>query len=82
MQRFSFSDNHNELGSNLDSLKSLGLNPYLSFSNDPGRDETLIKLNFSNLRNLSNNINEFTEPISDDLAEIQCGKLIKYICLN
>ena len=43
MQRFSTSDNHDELGSNLESLKLLGMNPYLAFSDDPSRDESLLK---------------------------------------
>ena len=43
MQRFSTSDNHSELGSNLESLSVLGLNLYTAFSDDPGRDETLLK---------------------------------------
>lgn len=49
MQRFSTSDNHNELGSNLNYLSNLGLNPYLCFSDDPNRDESLLKEVFSNL---------------------------------
>ena len=50
MQRFSTSDNHQELGSNLKMLSDLGLNPYLAFSDDPGRDESLLCKIFSNLR--------------------------------
>ena len=50
LQRFSTSDNHDELGSNLESLGKIGLNPYLCFSDDPGRDESLLKRTFSNLK--------------------------------
>ena len=45
MQRFSTSDNHEELGDNLAQLKTLGLNPHLTFSDDPIRDESLQKKN-------------------------------------
>ena len=51
MQRFSTSDNHDELGSNLEALSSLGLNPQLAFSDDPSRDEFLLKEHFPKLRN-------------------------------
>ena len=78
MQRFSTSDNHDELGSNLESLRSLGLNPYLAFSDDPGRDESLLKLTFCKLRNSADNTNT-TEILPNDLSEMKCEKNILYL---
>ena len=49
LQRFSTSDNHAELGDNLEQLHSLGLSPYLVFSDDPIRDESLVKEKFPRL---------------------------------
>ena len=51
MQRFLASENHEELGSNLVSLSELDLSPYLALSADLGRDESIVKNNFSNLPN-------------------------------
>jgi len=50
MQRFSTSDNHLESGNNIAALSSLGLDPHLTFSDDPTRDESLLKKYFAKLR--------------------------------
>ena len=59
MQRFSTSNNHQELGNNLSSLHTLGLSPYLTFSDDPLRDESLLKNFFPNSKN--RDINDIIE---------------------
>lgn len=76
-QCFSTSDNHQELGANLRMLESLGLNPYLAFTDDPGRDEVLLHEIFSNLRNGSDE--KDTEDIPKDLVELQSEKKILYL---
>ena len=78
MQRFSTSDNHQELGDNLSSLHLLGLNPFLTFSDDPLRDETLLKKMFRNLRNDDNDI-VMEEEIPVELIEMTSDKKILYL---
>ena len=58
IQRFSTSDNHEELGDNLAQLKTLGLNPYLTLSDDPIRDKSLLKKLFPLLNNHNSDILE------------------------
>lgn len=50
MQCFSTSDNHKELGANLEALRRLGLNPFLCFTDNPERDESLLLSIFPNLK--------------------------------
>ena len=78
MQRFSTSDNHEELGSNLEKLCNHGLNPYLCFSDDPGRDESLLKRCFQKLKNAIDDEIEI-ETIPENLEEITCNKQIMYL---
>lgn len=49
VNRFSTSDNHAELGSNIAQLNELGLNPRLVFSDNPKRDQSLMRSTFSNI---------------------------------
>lgn len=77
-QRFSTSDNHDELGSNLESLSALGLNPYLAFSDDPARDESILKKCFSNLKNAAD-LEEEVEDIPEELVEMSTEKDIVYV---
>ena len=72
MQHFSTSDNHNELGSNLESPSDLGLNPYLCFSDDPCRDESPLKTIFSNLKGANDDIEE--EDNDSSLTIMECNK--------
>ena len=74
MQRFSTSDNHSELGTNLKSLSSLGLNPHLAFSDDPIRDETLLKQYFPLLKNMTDQ-----DEIPEDMVEMTTHKQILYL---
>ena len=76
MQRFSTSDNHLELGSNLETLNKLGLNPFIAFTDDPGRDKSLLKRIFSNL---DNGEEEVEENIPEDLVEMSSYKTILYL---
>lgn len=76
LQRFSTSDNHQELGAILETLSSLGLNPYLPFSDDPTHDESLLHKFFSNLRNGSEEQEE-ENPTTFD--EIKTEKSILYL---
>ena len=79
MQIFSTSDNHDELGSNLESLKLLGMNPYLAFSDDPSRDESLLKKHFSNLCNGHDNNIDVENDKPTNLSEMTCDKKILYL---
>lgn len=80
MQRFSTSDNHDELGSNLDALGFLGLSPHLAFSDDPGRDESLLKRCFPKLKNKADEIVEIDDgDIDPSMIEFQSTKLIIYV---
>ena len=78
LQRFSTSDNHMELGSNLASLKNLGLDPHLSFSDDPTRDESLLKKYFHKLRSNDEDL-EQQNIAPDNLTEFQTEKQIFYL---
>ena len=82
LQRFSTSDNHDELGSNLESLGKIGLNPYLCFSDDPGRDESLLKRIFLNLKTKGDEDEEMDSDLDDidDLKEFDGSKEILYLC--
>ena len=78
MQRFSTSDNHEELSSNLKNLSELGVNPYLCFSDDPSRDESILKKTFSNLGDyIEDSDDESTDK--DDLQELTSTKTIMYL---
>lgn len=82
MQRFSTSDNHEELGTNLDNLRDLGLNPYLCFSDDPSRDDSLLMRKFSNLTKDGVTYDEEDDNMMDDiddLSEIECNKAKLYL---
>ena len=80
LQRFSTSDNHDELGCNLMLLSHMGLNPYLLFSDDPERDESLVEKHFSNLRCDECHVSEFIEEIMpDNLQSVQVRGGIKYV---
>jgi len=81
LQRFSTSDNHDELGSNLESLGKIGLNPYLCFSDDPGRDESLLKRIFLNLKTKGDEDEEMDSDLDDidDLKEFDSSKEILYL---
>lgn len=78
MQRFSTSDNHEELGSNLRTLKQMGVNPYLAFSDDPTRDENLLKETFPNLRNAADD-GEETVEVPPELTEYKTEKKLLYL---
>ena len=78
MQRFSTSDNHDELRTNLEKLASLGLNPYLCFSDDPVRDESLLRSLFSNFKG-DNEDDIQDEPIDMELTEMTSKKQILYL---
>ena len=77
MQRLSTSDNHEELGANSKALKDLDLNPYLCFSDDPDRDESLLKKNYTNLNNGSKYEIE-QEEVPPELVELTTEKRILY----
>ena len=77
MQRFSTSDNHEELGANLKALKDLGLNPYLSFIDDPNRDESLLKKLYTHLNN-GNKYKIEREDVPPELVELTTEKRILY----
>lgn len=77
-QFFSTSDNHEELGANLESLKKLGLNPHLAFTDDPGRDASLLKKIFPNLANAGDDENDI-EAVPEDLVEYNSDKEILYL---
>ena len=80
LQRFSTSDNHEELGSNLKTLQHLGLNPHLCFSDDPKRDEGLLKSNFSNLHNIYDIDDEQVLPLLEaDKNPMTTTKRIVYL---
>lgn len=75
MQRFSTSDNHLELGYVLQLLKDLGLNPHIAFTDDPGRDESLLLRTFPTLDNGSGE----NEILPEDLVEVTSTKQIHYV---
>lgn len=75
MQRFSTSDNHEELGSNLEKLRYHDLNPYLCLSDDPRQDESLLKRCFPNLKIVINDEMK-VETIPENLEKIPCNKQI------
>ena len=77
MQRFSTSDNHIELGDNLRSLNEQGLNPYLAYSDDPTRDESLLQEIFPNLHRPQKEIVEIITP--PELVEFDSNKKILYV---
>lgn len=77
LQVFACSDNHDEIGSNLESLKQAGMNPYLAFSDDPTRDESLLKEKFSNLR--TDDDNNIVEEVPKSLKEMSTEKEILYV---
>lgn len=79
MQIFATSDNHDEIRSNLEKLAKLGLNPYLMFSDNPERDESLLKEIFSNLRIGSDSIVGIAEEIPENLTEFTSNKQIMYL---
>ena len=78
LQRFSTSDNHVELGSNLASLKNVRLDPHLSFSDDPTRDESLLKKYFDRLR-LGDEDVEQNNTLPPNLTEFTTDKQIHYL---
>ena len=78
LQRFSTSDNHIELGSNLASLKNLGLDPHLSFSDDPTRDENLLEKYFDRLRLDDEDVEE-NNVLPPNLTEFTTDKQIHYL---
>ena len=77
MQRFSTSDNHEELGANLKTLKDLGLNPYLCFSDNPNHDKSLLKFFYTNLNN-GNKYEIEREEVPLELVELTTEKRILY----
>ena len=78
VQRFSTSDNHAELGDNLRSLQMLGLNPYLTFSDDQLQDEGLLMKQFPRLQNDNNDLVQ-EELMPEDLTEMTTEKGILYL---
>lgn len=78
MQILATSDNHEEIGHNLEALKRLGLNPFLAFTDNPGRDEALLKRIFTNLSNIGDGEGE-VEDMPDDLLELTSEKDIIYL---
>lgn len=78
MQFFATSDNHTEIGLNLEALAKHGMNPFLAFSDDPGRDEGLLKRIFSNLTNAGDNQSEVVE-VPANMTEFTSKKDIIYL---
>lgn len=78
MQCFATSDNHEEIGANLEALKAHGLNPYLAFSDNPARDEPLLKRIFPNLNNSSGDTVS-SDDVPTDLIELTSEKSILYL---
>lgn len=78
MQRFSTSDNHEELGSVLKDLSEMGLDPILCFSDDPTRDESLLKKHFPKLKTQSDEL-EIDEEIPANMTEMTTPKKIFYL---
>lgn len=76
MQFFATSDNHEEIGLNLEALKAHGLDPHLVFTDDPGRDEGLLKRIFPKLE--SDDQNQVSE-VPQDLTELSVEKEILYL---
>lgn len=80
MQLFATSDNHDELGANFARLAALGLDPILAFSDDPGRDESLLKKHFPRLRQLRDELeDEDNDERPEDMPEFTTPKRISYI---
>lgn len=80
-QIFATSDNHDEIRNNLEALKALGLNPKLCFTDDPGRDESLLTSLFSNLKSNTEDDNEEDdeEDIDEGLIEVETNKKCHYV---
>lgn len=80
-QIFATSDNHEEIRNNLEALKSLGLNPKLCFTDDPGRDESLLKDIFPSLKsNHDDNDDDDDEGnIDESLVDMQSEKTCHYV---
>ena len=56
----------------------MGVNPYLCFSDDPSRDESILKKTFSNLGDyIEDSDDESTDK--DDLQELTSTKTIMYL---
>lgn len=79
MQRFSTSDNHDELGSNLAQLAELGLDPKIAFSDDPARDESLLKQYFEDLRNGLFDINDEDDVQPQNMPLFETPKRVLYM---
>lgn len=78
MQIFATSDNHEEIRANLEKLAAMGLNPLIAFTDDPGRDESLLKSIFSNLNNGDDDV-EIPETVPEDLTEMTTKKELLYL---
>ena len=79
IQRFSTSDNHEELRSNCEALCRMGLNPHLVFSDNPERDESLMKEVFSNLRRSEDDVMVIEDETPPDLQEVVARGRILYL---
>ena len=55
------------------------MSPYLTFSDDPTRDESLLKLHFPRLKTNDNESNTEDEEIPDDLIAMSTDKDITYL---
>lgn len=78
LQFFATSDNHDEIRSNIKTLKEAGMNPHLAFSDDPTRDESLLKEVFSNLRTEYDD-DLPVEETPESLKEMTTEKSILYL---
>lgn len=82
VNRFSTSDNHAELGSNLSQLNELGLNPTLVFSDNPKRDQSLMRTTFSNIASnmkddISTNVTALLEEADTNMQLVKArGEII------
>lgn len=76
MQFFATSDNHEELGYVLELLSSLGLNPKICFSDDPARDESLLRKYFKDLPQGNDTLDEV---VPANLTKFQTPKRILYL---
>ena len=79
IQRFSTSDNHEELRSNCEAFCRMGLNPHLVFSDNPERDESLMKEVISNLRRSEDDVMVIEDETPPDLQEVVARGCILYL---
>lgn len=78
-QRFSTSDNHDEVRSNLMDLNELGLNPILTFTDNPTKDKNMLIGCFPNLRRSEENMLNDDRSSSMELQKIQARGGIMYL---